>query len=811
MHNEGEQIRAWRVGDLLVDRARARVTREGAEVPLPKLSFDVLIALLEAAPALLSVDDLMKRVWAGVVVNDETVSQRIKLLRSALGDDARQPRYVAVVRGRGFRIVADVATVDLTGAAVETPAAATPGGTPAATASLHASAGSSPATPRPLGARSSRRRALPLVAIAVAVVVVALAAAWIARTARESATRVNAATDVASANERSIAVLPFSNPGGRSEDEALAVGVAEAVLHQLVGVPEMTVISRTSSFAATRKDRDARQIGAELRARFLLEGSVQRDGSRLRITAQLIDAPSGAHVWSLQFDRAIRDVFAVQDEIAQKVAEALRLSLSADAGIRSAASRTSNFDAYLEYLQARSVMARSRVADLPRAIESLQRSVNLDPRFAPAWASLAQAELERGEYEYAHDRAARFETVLERTEALVERALQIDPSNAAAYLTRARARAFTDLKAAEADYRTGLKLAPSDAAGYEGLASALYQDPARRTEALEALERARRLSPLDPRYEVTRSVFLLYGRSDVAGAAGALERALQLDPLYQPALARLGELNWCCRARAAEGIRYLEQALQLDPQSEWTRRTLILAYLDAGDEAAARATVGGGGAAVPGRDLPLLVYRHAWREAAEAAYAAIDDDTITELYEELASTAIRMDAQQRRDYGRARDVLTDLAGVTWDDAGRPIVERRLGLKSAELGLAFVLQASGQPERGRALAQRVVDDMKFEERQFQRGELWYLRARGMAFAILGDTEGALGALRRSAELSFAQHCWWGTTAVDPAFAEVRRRPEYAALHRTLTTFTSEQQSELARLRANGLVGTPRPVK
>ena len=178
-----------------------------------------------------------------------------------------------------------------------------------------------------------------------------------------------------------IAVLPFQNLSTAPEGEVLALGIAESVLHQLANLPKLEVISRTSSFAFGNRQQDAREIGKQLGARFLLEGSVQSDRARMRVTTQLIDTQTGADVWSMRFDRAPGDIFEVQDEIALQVTRALELSLDAKERDRLTGQGTENLDAYLAFLQGRSLQANDRVADTRDAIGHFERAIRLDPEF----------------------------------------------------------------------------------------------------------------------------------------------------------------------------------------------------------------------------------------------------------------------------------------------------------------------------------------------------------------------------------------------------------------------------------------------
>ena len=322
-----------------------------------------------------------------------------------------------------------------------------------------------------------------------------------------------------------IAVLPFQNLSTSKDGEILALGIAESVLYQLANLAELTVISRRSSFAVTHRREDAQEIGRELGARYLLDGSVQSDRSRMRVMTQLIDTQSGADVWALRFDRPLGDIFAVQDEIALQVTQALELSVDPAAMERMTGQGTSNLGAYLAFLQGRALLANARVVDMTEAIEHFERSVKLDPTFAGAYVSLAEAEVFLGEYEATDDRQERFNRALLRGQELVEKALALDPNNGAAYLQRAQFAAYDNLAAAEADYRHGLELSPNSAEGYAGLAAVVYATPSRRDEVLELLDRARKLDPLEPGHDVFKAQFLWLSALILRGERAAGRRA----------------------------------------------------------------------------------------------------------------------------------------------------------------------------------------------------------------------------------------------------------------------------------------------
>ena len=340
-----------------------------------------------------------------------------------------------------------------------------------------------------------------------------------------------------------IAVLPFHNLSTSKDSEILALGIAESVLYQLANLAELDVISRTSSFAFRDRGKDAQEIGRELGARYLLEGSVQSDRSRMRVTTQLIDTETGADVWAMRFDRQPGDIFAVQDEIALQVTQALELSVDPAAMERMTGQGTSNLGAYLAFLQGRALLANVRVVDMTEAIGHFERSVKLDPTFAAAYVSLAEAEVFLGEYEATDDRRERFKRALLRGRELVEKALSLEPLSGDAYLQRAHMATFENLSDAEKDYRRGLELSPNSAKGYAGLAAVVYETPSRRDEALELIDRARKLDPLEPGHDVFKALILWLERADLQGANALLVDALKRKPGYAPTLAWLGGLR----------------------------------------------------------------------------------------------------------------------------------------------------------------------------------------------------------------------------------------------------------------------------
>ena len=216
--------------------------------------------------------------------------------------------------------------------------------------------------------------------------------------------------------------------------------------------------SRTSSFALQGSGADAREIGRRLNARYLVEGSVARSGKRLRVTAQLIDATIGSHIWSLRFDREIGDIFAVEDEIAQSVARALEVSL------RDAIHPHARYgiDAYLTFMRGRALVASRRIADAEQAIERFTRAIQLAPDFAAAHVAVADAHLHLAQVTDERCDMPRVKAAQLKARPLLARGLELDPSLGEAYVLRADFKDCSgDVAGAEADFRKGLTLSPS--------------------------------------------------------------------------------------------------------------------------------------------------------------------------------------------------------------------------------------------------------------------------------------------------------------------------------------------------------------
>ena len=321
--------------------------------------------------------------------------------------------------------------------------------------------------------------------------------------------------------EKSIAVLPFVDMSADGDQAYFADGISEEILNVLVKTHTLKVAGRTSSFQFRGRNEDLRTIGEQLGVENILEGSIRKANNRVRITAQLVKASDGFHLWSETYDRELTDIFAIQDEIARAITDALAIELNlADSGKSLVSVSTSNMDAYDRYLEARGLIVQR--LDFPRAVELLDEATNMDPRFAEGWAANAQAHTLMPYYTNVTR-----EQVSGKAESMALKALELNPDLSAAYSVLGDVyRDRFDWKNATASYQRALALNPDDVEANEQYAQMLwrvmYFD-----KALKYSSRAVELDPLSW-LNLTVHATLLYASGDRTAGWTAMQRVLEM-------------------------------------------------------------------------------------------------------------------------------------------------------------------------------------------------------------------------------------------------------------------------------------------
>jgi TolB-like protein/tetratricopeptide (TPR) repeat protein len=380
------------------------------------------------------------------------------------------------------------------------------------------------------GHRALRRVSGPELAILTVLLIIAGGVLWVigrpshdhasAGIPAETPALPNKTSPTASLPEKSIAVLPFVDMSEKHDQEYFSDGLSEELLDLLAKTPGLHVIARTSSFSFKAKSDDIPTIAKKLNVANILEGSVRKSGNRLRVTTQLIRASSAEHLWSETYDRELKDVFAVQDEIAGAVVAALKVQLS---GPPATSPRpTSVSEAYDQFLLGRHLLQRGSDESFQAAIRAFRTATMLDPGFAAAYADLALAETAEAEGKSDYDG-------FQRARISVEKAHALAPDLPEVYHARGLLRYLTlDLAGARADFERAISLAPSDSlilTHYGDVMASLGQVP----EAVAAGQRAVALDPVDRIAWKHLGGFLIF-QGNLPAARQALERALAISP-----------------------------------------------------------------------------------------------------------------------------------------------------------------------------------------------------------------------------------------------------------------------------------------
>ena len=316
--------------------------------------------------------------------------------------------------------------------------------------------------------------------------------------------------------EKSIAVLPFVNMSGDAENEYFSDGISEEILNVLARVPELSVAARTSSFQFKGEKRDVAEIATQLKVRMVLEGSVRKQAERVRVTAQLIDAQSGFHLWSETYDRELKDIFAIQDEIARAIGNELKVRVLGQGENSAAVSGTTNVEAHDLYLRGLALWQMRAEDALFAAIDAFERAIAADPGFAQAWGGLAMtyAVLPAYTNRLATDVSA------DRSLDAAQRALALDPAQPEPYLAMGSAAAALSQRreTGAALLRRAIELRPSSATAHQWLGTVLVE-MGQVQEGIASLERATELDP--------RSLIVASNLASMLSIAGRDEDAIE--------------------------------------------------------------------------------------------------------------------------------------------------------------------------------------------------------------------------------------------------------------------------------------------
>jgi TolB-like protein/DNA-binding winged helix-turn-helix (wHTH) protein/tetratricopeptide (TPR) repeat protein len=745
----------WQVADLTIDTGGQTVRRDGVPIHLPQLSFRFLLALVRAAPRLLSTDDLMEQVWVGVFVNGETVTQRAKLLRDALSDNPRSPRYFKVRRGAGYQLVPVPVRLDQE-------------------------------EDRLTGPTSPRRRAALLSAVMLGVAL-AVGPSSIPVSLRPS--------HAAQGASPRVAVLPFDNLSRDASDAFIARSIPEMVLDRLSSVRGLTVIARDSALLSPAAMAPTREAAQELRADFIVKGSVQRVGETLRVTCFVEDTRQHARIWSERFDWPVGRIYALQDRIAESVATSLN-QRSRTVGVLPGRARTArDSDAYLAYLKGKSLLSRFTVAETDAAAAQFERAVALDPGFPDALVALFDAKMQgallRG------DDLAPFRA---RYWPLLDKAMRIDPDTGPALFAKAMW-SEQPFEARLQLFRRATRLDPSNSRGltaYGEFLDKLGSDAVRGTggyerEAEQLIERVLAIDPLSPRarwWSVQRRWTSIPPQELEQEMAGELAT----DPLNYSLVLFYARSRWYLHGDTAGAIERIEQVIANDPQQPTGPNTAIALYLDADDPAAAGAIAASTPATRASSRILLAQFKGDWRTAGAAALS--ETRFPFNLYQTWNwPQAVRDYALQTGQYDRAAKAIAARYGF---ELANPRTMGPPQVISAP-ALAQILMLRGERAKAsRLLAQTV----QWIDTHPDYGMAFHMRARAEAMMLLGERDEALSNLQAAFETGHDVRHWWYVVDREPIWAPVRADPRFEAIAERLRQAARVERAKLDHLRQAG---------
>jgi TolB-like protein/Flp pilus assembly protein TadD/DNA-binding winged helix-turn-helix (wHTH) protein len=758
-----------RLGDVVIDPVAGQVLRTDGVRRLSTRAASTLIALAEHPGQPVSRERLIARVWNDGSGSDDAVVRSISELRRALGDSGREHRIIETVAGQGYRLL--VHPQPLTEAERRRLNEAA------------SAAGHEPPSLNILLRGTKQQRILKIVSLYAAAIwlamqvadlvfprlglpdigvtyVIALgllgfplvvAFAWFYRPPSgqppsKAKTLTHAATGVALVallgglayyiakalepappvvSERSIAVLPFVNMSGDPANDYLGNGLAEEITNLLTRLPGLEVASRTSAFNYQSSKLDIPAIARELGVRYILEGSIRRQGNELRITAQMIDAPKDIHQWSRTYRRTLSDVFSIEEEISKSVLQALKIVLSPEQRDHMSRRPTDSDTAYDAYLRGLSTLRNGTdAAALDDATRQFEQSLRIDPTFAQAYAGLCQAEVKR----YSYLRGAESVTAAEKACA---RAVQLDSNLPDVHLALGLLYSATgQFESAEVQYRKAIAQDADLTEAYLGLATALAE------------------------------------RNLDAAAEETYQRAVRARPRYWASYDEYGAYL-ASEGRPDDAVAQYRRAAELAPDNATVQSNLGAAYFLLGDF--------GNAAAAFRRSVEIAPTGEGYSNSATMYYFDGHYDDAATMFEK----AVKLAPQDHSLWGNLADAYRyskakpALAPATYARAAE-LARESLGVNPdddlARAQLAYFLARQGRAAEARTeLAHVYVEDAT---------AVYVHYYAALAHLELGDTDAAISALTRAVVAGYPRYL----VRAAPEFAALREDPRVAELLR-----------------------------
>jgi TolB-like protein/DNA-binding winged helix-turn-helix (wHTH) protein/Tfp pilus assembly protein PilF len=554
--------------DCELDPNSYELRRSGRVLKLERIPAEILLFLVERRGQLVTRDEIAERVWGKDVFldTDNSINGAIRKIRQALKDDPERPRFIQTISGRGYRFIASAPEEEPRPIIVDPQ---TTNSTPSADVSATAAADGEY---QPAPAVKSRKGHWLVVAAIVGVLIGGAAtAAWIFRPWSSLGLKPAGGRVV-------LAVLPFQNLTGDSSQDYFSDGMTEEMITEIATLdPEhLGVIARTSVMTYQHNPKPVTQVGRELGAQYVLEGSVRRDGNKVRVAAQLIRVEDQTHLWAREYDRELKDLLVLQSDIARATANEIASSLGEHApGGPSAApfATAQQYESHELYLQGLYFWNQRK---LEPAIDYLQQAIDKDPQNARAYAGLADCYVLLGGYSGVES-----PEYSAKAESAALRALQLDSRLAEAHTAFAliRENYHWDWRTAEQEYQKAIALNPSYSTAHQWYAECLMWQ-ARFDEALEESDRARQLDPLSLIIATDRGAIFYYWRQ----YEHAIQELLRVREMY-PNFPRSGLIASAYAHIGSFEKAFAEMSPAVDTVWSWTTRAELYGLAGRRDDA----------------------------------------------------------------------------------------------------------------------------------------------------------------------------------------------------------------------------------
>lgn len=494
----------YRFDRFQVDDTAFRLIANDVPVPIEPKTLRLLFFFIQNRGRLIRKEELLNAVWQDAAVTENALTRSIGLLRKALNDDRRTPRFIETVPTIGFRFIAQV-EIGPPDEPTQSFVPAVPSSARLGISESETKMGSSDVLQRHAPRTLTTPHLLRFIILSTACLLLLAAFSWLA------AARLHPAPAI-----RSLAVLPLNNLSGDPSQDYFADGMTDELITELARIPNLRVVSRTSVMVDKNARKTLPQIARELNVDAIVEGSTARSGNRVRITAQLIDARTDRHLWAQSFEGPAADILSLQDNVAQQIAQQARLVL-----LPSPPRPPINPAAHDAYLRGRYFFNKQ---DFPHSVEYFQQAISIDPNYASAYAGYSSAVEALSSYGLK-----RTEDVMPQARTAARRAIELDPNNGEAYTELGSIQTIYDWDwpAAEQDLTRGIALNPNDPIAE--FKYAVYLDAVDRPrDALTHMRRALQLDPLSFFMNRRLGVTLYLARDDDA-ALTQLRRAAEME------------------------------------------------------------------------------------------------------------------------------------------------------------------------------------------------------------------------------------------------------------------------------------------